>query len=117
LAALAWTLAVAALAVAGALGVALHRLRARLRLAQDQLAALDPTGNVRAALGPARERLVVEIRNTREVAAQRSWIGGALGALAPDLIRTEVYRQARPMLEQELRERGLEAAVTIERLR
>lgn len=55
----------------------------------------------------------VEILNPLEVASRASWFAGQFGSVAPRLIRREVYRQAREIMERQLREKGIEPRVQL----
>jgi len=91
---------------------ALKTLRLDTRELAPLHAELDP--QLRKELAEARSRVLgVEILNPLEVAAKQSWVAGQFGALAPDLIRREVYRQARDILEEQLREYGIEPRVRL----
>lgn len=87
-----------------------------LRLDTKELAPLHAElgPQLRKELAEARDRVLsIEILNPLEVAAKQSWVAGQFGALAPDLIRREVYRQARDILEEQLGEYGIEPRVRL----
>lgn len=110
-------LALLALAV---LGWRFLQLRHHLARVERHVAQLDPAGAMRGAAGgqpgsDAREHIAIEILNPIELAAKQSWLAGALGTVTPSLVRREVYRQTREILEAELRERGVVATVRVER--
>lgn len=87
-----------------------------LRMDTQELAPLHAElgPQLRKELAEARSRVLsVEILNPLEVAAKESWVAGQFGALAPALIQREVYRQARDILEAQLREYGIEPRVRL----
>lgn len=88
---------------------------------QRNAQALEP---LRAELDPALTReltrgsdtvIGVEILNPLEVAAKANWIAGPVGGLAPSLIRREVYRQTRAIMQEQLAAQGIESRVQLYR--
>jgi hypothetical protein len=65
-------------------------------------------------LESSRSTLIsIEILNPMELASKQSRFARAFGSMTPALIRREVYRQARDMIDVQLREHGVEPRVTL----
>ena len=94
------------------------RLQRRAQALERLAGGLQPPASTPATAGARepREAIAIEILNPLEVAARESRFAGVLGTLTPTLLRREVYRQARNIIEQELKGRGIEADVQVRRV-
>jgi hypothetical protein len=109
-------LALNALLLAGLLGLQ-WRQRRSLGAMDAQLALLAPhSAEAADPPGARRELLTIEILNPTELAARQHWAGGALGGMAPALLRKLVYDRAVDAAERMLLEHGAEAVVRVQRV-
>ncbi len=103
----------------GGLMAWLYRQRLELRTLQDdcvqlQIVAQSLPEEARALIGTERPLLLsIEILNPMQVAAEKSWLAGALGTLTPNLVRRLVYERTQEVLQQEVLKHGLEAEVRL----
>ncbi len=82
------------------------RLARARRAAPSVNAAVDDAG----AAGP---HIQVRVLNPLALAANRSWLGRAIGGLAPNAVRRLVYREVMRRLASELRDQGVEADIRL----
>lgn len=89
-------------------------LRGRVDALGRDVAAADD--EVRQAIA-SREGmcLIVEVADPLAVAAAHSRLAGPASGVAPGLVRRRVYEQLRRELDEQLRDRGIDARVEIHR--
>lgn len=106
--------ALLALVAAGLIWRQARGLRGRVDALGRDVSAAD--AEVRQAIA-SREGmcLIVEVADPLAVAAVHSRMAGPVSGVAPGLVRRRVYEQLRRELDQQLRERGIDARIDIHR--
>jgi hypothetical protein len=108
-------LVLANLALATWLFFGYRRLHLRLRAALRQVEDYGASAGMAIPPASASPLISVAILNPMELAVKESQLAQLFGSLAPDLVRSEVYRTVRERLAQQLLEQGVIAEVTVHR--
>lgn len=89
-------------------------LRARAEALDPNMGAIPP--ELAELFREDKSRiLAIEILNPMELAAKESWFAGALGTISPGLLRKLVYERTAKIMQDQLKDFGVEAQVSIHR--
>lgn len=118
---LVWILIAALSLTTGVLAWRIRRLQGLVRQMRTELAGLVDAAVLRAPdaaalIGAPRPTLItIEIFNHFELALRQNRFAGPAAAVAPDLLRQEVTRQAVQRVREELLRQGVQAEVKVVR--
>lgn len=92
----------------------LSALKARAKVLDPELAG--PPAELAELFKESRSSLIaIEILNAMELASKESWFVGVFGSLSPRLVRRKVYDQAAGIIQDQLKDFGVEADVRVHR--
>ncbi len=94
---------------------AARRLRSRVQALTERVAALAgaPLALESSVVAGKKRLITVELLNPIDMAAAQNKYSGMAGAVAPELIRSIVYKKAAEALRDGLVEQGVEAEVIV----